>query len=171
MSSKVATVLLYQITMYINSQTWKEQHEHIRNLRGCPHLVLWTQCLGTTQNGVVFSLWVPDIWLCTQLLHFALSAAIFKHELSTENKAVDCPQLTKNVCTWCPSRRSRPCTWSPAPCPNSSLGICKNGCDHISAQWVPYLGTVPGHQVWTLLKAAFTLGAWVWCPSTVLTGH
>ena len=59
-----------------------------------------TWCSGTStwvpaQNGVVFTLWVPDMWLCTYLLHFALSDAILKHELSSENKAVDYPELTK----------------------------------------------------------------------------
>ena len=33
------------------------------------------------------------------LPHFTLSDAIFKHELSSENKAVDCPELTKIVYT------------------------------------------------------------------------
>ena len=38
----------------------------------------------------------------------------------------------------------------PAPFPNSSVGTWQKGCVHISAQRVPYSGTVPGHQVWTL---------------------
>ena len=61
-----------------------------------------TWCLGTTawisaQNGVVFTLWVPDICDCVH--SYALSDSILKHELSSENKAVDCPELTKIVCT------------------------------------------------------------------------
>ena len=51
------------------------------------------------QNGVVFTLWVPDMWLSIYLLHFAPSDAILKYELSTENKAVDCQERTKVVCT------------------------------------------------------------------------
>ena len=47
-----------------------------------------TWCSGTSawvlaQNGVVFTTWLPNMWLC-----FALSDAILKHELSGENKAV-----------------------------------------------------------------------------------
>ena len=41
----------------------------------------------------------PIMWLRTSLLHFALSDAILKNELSAENTAVDCPDLTKIVCT------------------------------------------------------------------------
>ena len=33
------------------------------------------------------------------LLHFAPSDAILQYELSTENKAVDCQELTKIMCT------------------------------------------------------------------------
>ena len=33
------------------------------------------------QNGVVITPQVPGMWLCTKLLHFALSDAILKHEL------------------------------------------------------------------------------------------
>ena len=70
--------------------------------------LIHTWWLGTSawvlaQNGVVFTLWVPDIWLWAWLLYFALSDAILKHELSSENKAVDFPKLTKIVCTQGPS--------------------------------------------------------------------
>ena len=93
-----------------------------------------TWCLGTTawisaQNGVVFTLWVPDICDCVH--SYALSDSILKHELSSENKAVECPELTKIVCKEGPGahfyarKRLRPCTRAPAPCPNSSVGTWK----------------------------------------------
>ena len=93
-----------------------------------------TWCLGTTawisaQNGVVLTLWVPDICDCVH--SYALSDSILKHELSSENKAVDCPELTKIVCKEGPGahfyarKRLRPCTRAPAPCPNSSVGTWK----------------------------------------------
>ena len=37
--------------------------------------------------------------LCDCVHSYALSDSILKHELSSENKAVDCPELTKIVCT------------------------------------------------------------------------
>ena len=40
--------------------------------------------------------WVSDMWLCTQLLHFAFLDAILKCELSSEYKSVDCPGTYKN---------------------------------------------------------------------------
>ena len=93
-----------------------------------------TWCLGTiawisAQNGVVLTLWVPDI--CDSVHSYALSDSILKHELSSENKAVDCPELTKIVCRggpgahFCARKRLRPCTRAPSPCPNSSVGTWK----------------------------------------------
>ena len=83
-------------------------------------------------------------------MHFAPSDAILKHEPSSENKAVDCPELTKIVFSQGPGahalvqgrdlvlghrHRAR------------ILAYLKKGCVHISAQRVPYLGTRPGHQM------------------------
>ena len=66
--------------------------------------------------------------LCDCVHSYALSDSILKHELSSENKAVECPELTKIVCKEGPGahfyarKRLRPCTRAPAPCPNSSVG-------------------------------------------------
>ena len=81
---------------------------------------------------------------------FAPSDAGLRHELSSDYRVVDCARW--NTETRCPlffssSIRSRPCTQ--APCPNSCL-LLEKRCVHISIQRVPYSGTVPGHQVWTL---------------------
>ena len=46
--------------------------------------------------GVVFTLWVPD--MCDCVHSYTLSDSILEHELSSEKKAVDCPELTKIVC-------------------------------------------------------------------------
>ena len=75
------------------------------------------------QNDVVFTPWVPDVLLCTCLLHFALPNATVKCEFSTEYKVVDCPRTNINTRTRYPlkfaSARSQPCThW----CLNSSMG-------------------------------------------------
>ena len=83
-----------------------------------------------------------------------------KHHFETQAFAapvpcMDYPEVTKTVCIHrdplsllCASTWFRPSTRPPAPCPNSSSP--KKGCVHISARKVPYSGTVPGHQVWTL---------------------
>ena len=51
------------------------------------------------QKRIVFTLWVSVIWLCTYLLHFALADTLLKHELSRENKAVDCPEPLQILCS------------------------------------------------------------------------
>ena len=62
---------------------------------------------------------------------------------------------------YCRSRyRRRPRCLISLLCPSTNRprrarilgGYLKNGCVHVSAQRVPYSGTVPGYQVLTLLK-------------------
>ena len=72
------------------------------------------------QNGVAFTPRVPNMQLCTQLLQFALSDAILRHELSGEYKAaVDCPRT--NIWDQMPTIVPE-YTQALAPSPNSSLG-------------------------------------------------
>lgn len=78
------------------------------------------------QNDVVFAPWVPDVLLCTCLLHFTLPHPTVKCELSTEYKVDDSPRTNINTRTRYPlkfpSARSQPCTHC---CLNSSMGTLK----------------------------------------------
>ena len=102
------------------------------------------------------------MWLRTSLLHFALSDAILKHELSTENKAVDCPDLTKIGCTsglgahFCAQVQGLDLVlWSDTgTVPKFQRRYLKKGCVYISAQLGP--------RVWvTSLKWNFS------CPKEI----
>ena len=123
-------------TVIRSSKICTIQHDTRRSvlfLNGCPH------CRGIigfvqARNGfAASSQWVPDMQLCTLLLHFPLSDAIFLKNMSfaTITKPWShCHRTNKNSVhtgTWCPflcpSTRSRPCTRAPAPCPNSSVGM------------------------------------------------
>ena len=55
-----------------------------------------------------------------------MSDAILKHELNSDDKAVDCPGTNQNgVHTGTPVPDF--CTRVLTPCPNSCLGACKKG--------------------------------------------
>ena len=57
---------------------------------------------------------------------FASSDVILKHELNSDNKAMDCPGTNQNgVHTGTPVPDF--CTRVLTPCPNSCLGACKRG--------------------------------------------
>ena len=59
---------------------------------------LRTSAWALAQSGVVFALEIPDMRHYTQILLFAMSDSILKHELSSDNKVVYCLELTKIVC-------------------------------------------------------------------------
>ena len=82
--------------------------------------------------------------------------AILKHELSTKNKAVDCPDLTKIVCTqgpsahFCARGQGRDLVLGHPHRAQFQAWVLEKGCVHVRAQRVPQSGTVPGQQVWTM---------------------
>ena len=82
-------------------------------VRGCPHLTRQKMVLCSHLEYLICN------YRCRWLLHLTLSDTILKLELSSENKAVDCPKLTKNGVF---TRTHRPCTRTLALCPNACLG-------------------------------------------------
>lgn len=60
--------------------------------KGLFTLNAWANILVQDESGVVFTPWVPDMSLCTYFLHFALSDAILKLELSRELESSELPR-------------------------------------------------------------------------------
>ena len=121
-------------------------------IRGCPDLVLGNQFLGnSTKWCCVHTLSTQYMTVYIVVLHFALSDATLKYELSSKNKAVDCTKLTKIVCTQGPSahfcarvqgldlilrhrHHARILVWVP------KKRVCSHSCP---------LSTVLGHCAWS----------------------
>ena len=83
-----------------------------------------------------------------------MSVAILKHELSSEDKVVDCPRTNKtgvHTGTRCPhavpQRKASTLYSGIGIVPEFWRGYLRKGGVHISARQVQYSGTVPGHQV------------------------
>ena len=100
-------------------------------------------CLSLSRHPHYLRAWI-------EILQFALSDSILKHELSNEYKALNCPRSKKTVCTQGPHAhfcaRVQGLDFSfghrPALRLNSIAWYLKKGC----VQQVAYSSNMPGHN-------------------------